>query len=67
MKRQVADLVEAAKNLWVEQKVEETENKYDPRGAWKAMKEVSSMFVGHIHQIVGYDENEEEGWDIDHH
>jgi hypothetical protein len=52
LKRQVADLVEAAKNRWVEQKVEETENKYDPRGAWKAMKEVSSMFVGHIKSSV---------------
>ena len=33
MRRQVADLVEAAKIRWIEKKVEEMENKFDPRGA----------------------------------
>ena len=47
MRRQVADLVEAAKIRWIEKKVEEMENKFDPRGAWKAMREISSMFSGH--------------------
>jgi hypothetical protein len=40
--RQVADLVEAAKIRWVEKRIEELEKKYDPRGAWKAMRELSS-------------------------
>ena len=28
------------------------ENKYDPREAWKAMREISSMFAGHIKSAV---------------
>ena len=35
-------MVEAAKIRWIEKKVEEMENKFDPRGAWKAMREISS-------------------------
>ena len=52
LRRQVADLVEAAKIRWTEKKVEEMENKYDPRGAWKAMREISTMFAGHIKSAV---------------
>ena len=52
LRRQVADLVEAAKIRWIEKKVEEMENKFDPRGAWKAMREISSMFAGHIKSAV---------------
>ena len=48
----VADLVEAAKIRWIERKVEEMENKYDPRGAWRAMREISAMFAGHIKSAV---------------
>ena len=52
LRRQVADLVEAAKIRWIEKKVEEMENKYDPRGAWRAMREISAMFAGHIKSAV---------------
>ena len=52
LRRQVADLVEAAKIRWIERKVEEMENKYDPRGAWRAMREISAMFAGHIKSTV---------------
>lgn len=52
MRRACADLVEAAKIRWVEKKVEELENKYDPRKAWKAMREISTMFAGHIKSAV---------------
>ena len=27
-------------------------NKYDPRGAWRAMREISAMFAGHIKSAV---------------
>ena len=47
-RRQVADLVEAAKIRWIEKKAEEMENRYDPRGAWRAMREISAMFAGHM-------------------
>ena len=52
LRRQVADLVEAAKIRWIEKKVGEMENKYDPRGAWRAMREISAMFAGHIKSAV---------------
>ena len=53
LRRQVADLVEAAKIRWIaKKKVEEMENKYDPRGAWRAMREISTMFAGHIKSAV---------------
>ena len=51
-RRKVAELVDAAKIRWLEKKVVELENKYDPRGAWKAMREISSMFAGHIKSAV---------------
>ena len=52
LRRQVADLVEAAKIRWIEKKVEKMENKHDPRGAWRAMREISTMFAGHIKSAV---------------
>ena len=45
LRRQEADLFEAAKIRWIEKKVEEMKNKYDPRGAWKVMREFSAMFT----------------------
>ena len=42
----------SCKNPLDREKVEEMENKYDPRGAWRAMREISSMFAGHIKSAV---------------
>ena len=61
MRRKVAGLVDAAKIRWLEKKVKEMENKFDPRGAWKAMREISNMYAGHVKSSVTVRMRKEDG------